>query len=194
MTLLSVGTYEDAQYQSDASIGPQAPIPVGVHDIELSWDRRQGYMRIVIGDQRWWFKEFLGKAQLVGTDNVRGRINLRAMATLDGDTLIMYRAPDASPHQLVDGTKRDTTHNRLCYRRAGREWRLRDARLPWDHPDALVFADSYVGDLSAEWNRRDQVAHIYHNGYTVVDKDNVAHFYDPDLSYTSRGEHGTKGQ
>ena len=52
--------YEDAQYQSTTPIGPQAPIPPGVHNIELSWDRKKGYMRIVIGGERWWFKEYLG--------------------------------------------------------------------------------------------------------------------------------------
>ena len=53
--------YEDAQYQSTTPIGPQAPIPPGIHNIELSWDRKKGYMRIVIGGERWWFKEYLGK-------------------------------------------------------------------------------------------------------------------------------------
>ena len=80
MTLLSTDTYEDAQYQSDAPIGKQEPIPTGVHSIELSWDRSRGYMRIMIGDQKWWFKEYLGKAVVVGTDNGRGRITLRCPA------------------------------------------------------------------------------------------------------------------
>ena len=53
--------YEDAQYQNPAPIGEQPPIPAGVHNIELSWDRRRGYMRIVIGGEKWWFKEYLGK-------------------------------------------------------------------------------------------------------------------------------------
>jgi hypothetical protein len=37
--------YEDAQIQSAKPIGPQAPIPPGVHDIELSWDRKRVYAR-----------------------------------------------------------------------------------------------------------------------------------------------------
>ena len=40
--------YEDAQYQSSDPIGYQPPIPAGIHDIELSWDRKRGYMRIII--------------------------------------------------------------------------------------------------------------------------------------------------
>ena len=71
MTLLSTDTYEDAQYQNDAPIGPQEPIPAGVHSIELSWDRSRGYMRVIIGGKKWWFKEYLGKAVIVGTDNGR---------------------------------------------------------------------------------------------------------------------------
>ena len=79
--------YEDAQYQAAAPIGPQEPIPAGVHDIELSWDRRKGYMRVIIGGKTWHFKEYLGKAQVTGTDSKRGRIYLRAMARIDGETL-----------------------------------------------------------------------------------------------------------
>ena len=45
--LASQTVYEDAQYQATAPIGPQAPIPAGVHDIELSWDRKRGYMRVI---------------------------------------------------------------------------------------------------------------------------------------------------
>jgi len=50
-------------------------------------------------------------------------------------------------------------------------------------PDALIFANSYVGDLNAEWDRLDKIAHIYHNGKTVLDEHGVAHLYDPDLNY-----------
>ena len=40
--------YEDAQYQSSDPIGYQPPIPAGIHDIELSWDRHKGYMRVLV--------------------------------------------------------------------------------------------------------------------------------------------------
>jgi hypothetical protein len=196
MTLLhtavarELSRYEDAQFQAEAPIGTQRRIPAGIHNIELSWDRKKAYMRINIshpsfafGIRSWWFKEYLGKAQLLGTDDLNGRLYLRAMAQINGETLTMWRDPNASPHELAEGTRRNNTHNRLCYRRAGHEWRLRDERLPWNHPDALVFASSYVGDLAAEWNHKDPVAHIYHNGWTVIDEDNVAHLYDPDLVY-----------
>ena len=178
--------YVDTQFQRSEPIGVQPPIPAGVHDIELSWDRRQGYMRIIIGGKTWWFKEYLGKAQLIKTDNERGRLHLRAMALIDGETLIMYRDPDAATHPVAEGMKLETTHNRLCYWRERRLWRLRDERKTQANPgnvDALKYVRSYVGDLSAEWNREDPVAHIYHNGYTVVDADNVAHLYDPELQY-----------
>jgi hypothetical protein len=179
--LASPNTYEDSQIQSSVPIGTQAPIPSGIHDIELSWDRKKGYMRIIIDQEYWWFKEYLGKAQILGCDNERGRLYLRAAAYIDNETLIMYRDPDAKPHTHVEGTRRPETHNRLCYRRPSREWRLRDERLSWDHPDALVLTKSYIGDLNAEWHANDSIAHIYHNGYTIIDEDDVAHLYDPEL-------------
>ena len=174
-------TYEDAQYQSAKPIGPQAPIPPGVHDIELSWDRHKGYMRVIIEGQKYWFKEYLGKAQVLSCDNKRGRLNLRAIAQINGETLTMWRDPDAPPHENVTGRIRKKTHNRLCYRRATEEWRLRDERLDWNDPEALVFTKSYVGDLNAEWHANDSIAHIYHNVYAIVDSNDVAHLYDPEL-------------
>ena len=171
--------YEDAQYQAAEPIGEQPPIPAGVHEnIELSWDRRKGYMRVIIDGKTWHFKEYLGKAQVTGTDSKRGRIYLRAMARIDGETLTTYRDPNALPHQEVEGEKRESTHNRLCYRRQSQEWRLRDERMDWNHPDALRFTQNYVGDLNAEWHMADSVAHIYHNGYSIIDENDVAHLYE----------------
>ena len=171
--------YEDAQYQASEPIGPQEPIPAGVHEnIELSWDRKRGYMRVIIAGKTWHFKEYLGKAQITGTDNKRGRIYLRAMARIDGETLTTYRDPSAQPHPEVEGERRESTHNRLCYRRQTQEWRLRDERMDWNHPDALRFTKNYVGDLNAEWHVSDSVAHIYHNGYAIIDEYHVAHLYE----------------
>ena len=171
--------YEDAQIQSAKPIGNQPPIPAGVHDIELSWNRKRGYMRVIIDGATWHFKEYLGKAQLTGTDSKRGRIHLRAMARIDGETLTTYRDPSAHPHPEIEGERRESTHNRLCYRRQSQEWRLRDERLDWNDPNALVFTKSYVGDLNAEWHANDSIAHIYHNGYSIIDENDVAHLYDP---------------
>ena len=173
--------YEDAQYQSSDPIGYQPPIPAGIHDIELSWDRKRGYMRVIIDGATWHFKEFLGRAQILGTDSKRGRINLRAMARIDGETLTTYRDPSAPFHAEVAGEKRASTHNRLCYRRQSQEWRLRDERMEWNHPEALRFTKNYVGDLNAEWHMRDNVAHIYHNGRATITQDGVAHLYDTEL-------------
>ena len=179
--LASQQVYEDAQIQSAKPIGNQPQIPAGVHDIELSWDRRKGYMRVIIEGQKYWFKEYLGKAQVLGCDNKRGRINLRAIAQINGETLTMWRDPNAPPHEEVEGVRREKTHNRLCYRRMTEEWRLRDERLDWNDPEALVFTKSYVGDLNAEWHANDSIAHIYHNGFAIIDKDDVAHLYDTEL-------------
>jgi len=178
---VSQQVYEDAQYQSSDPIGYQPPIPAGVHDIELSWDRKRGYMRVIIDGKTWHFKEYLGKAKVTGTDNKRGRIYLRAMARIDGETLTTYRDPAAPPHPEVVGLRRESTHNRLCYRRQSQEWRLRDERKDWNDPNALVFTKSYVGDLNAEWHKNDSVAHIYHNGFAIIDANDVAHLYDTEL-------------
>ena len=180
--LASQQVYEDAQYQSSDPIGYQPPIPAGIHEnIELSWDRKRGYMRIIIDGKTWHFKEYLGKAQLTGTDSKRGRIHLRAMARIDGETLTTYRDPSAQPHPEVEGERRESTHNRLCYRRQSQEWRLRDERMEWNHPEALKFTKNYVGDGVFEWHMADSIAHIYHNGTAIIDSENVAHLYDAEL-------------
>ena len=53
--------------------------------------------------------------------------------------------------------------------------------MPWNHPDALKIVEDYVGDMNAEWMMEDTVAHIYHNGFVIIDKNNIAHLYDSDL-------------
>jgi len=187
--------YEDQQYQNPDDIPPQAPIPSGTHDIELCWDRKKGWMRIDIGDQSWWFKEYLGRCQVISTQK-KGRINIRAVARIEGETLTMGRSPDATPHPIAAGTVRRKTHNRLCYRRAQTDFRVNDDgderngfgnRIP--DTDAtppkqrkLVYVKSYVGDLYCLWNKNDTVAHIYHDGTIIIDEDNVAHLYDPLVS------------
>ena len=195
------------QFQSPQPVWHQDQIPAGVHDIELSWDGKAradgGYFRVIlrglsddpdalvhhphhqagaVHPHTWWWKEYLGRAQVIGTDSREGRMHLRAMLRISGETLTMYRPPDAIPHPVVEGIERPATHNRLCYRRETQEWRLRDERRP-DMKDALVFTKNYVGDLNAEKNVLDSVAHIYHNGWTVIDSDHVAHLYDPLINY-----------
>ena len=178
-------TYADSQSQSNDPIGAQPPIPAGIHNIELSWDRHTGYMRIIIEGSTWHFKEFLGRAVVLGTDSERGRIYLRSMARISGETLTLYRPADAKPHWMVEDrfvTQRlEPTHNRLCYRRETKQWRIRDERKDWNNPESLKFVASYVGDLVAEWDSSDPWAHIYHNGFAVIDNDGVCHLYDESL-------------
>jgi len=183
---------EDQQTQSSAPIGPQPPIPPGIHDIELSWDRRHGWMRIRIDEKSWWFKEYLGRCQVVGTSR-EGRIYIRASARINGETLRMWRDPDALPHPVVDGVARRKTQNRLCYRRAQCDFRINDDgtrgngfgdRMPdinTTSPQArkLVYAQSIVGDLNCLWHQQDSIAHIYHVGSIIIDDDGGAHLYDP---------------
>ena len=180
-------TYTDSQAQNDAPIGPQPEIPPGVHDIELSWDRKTGYMRIIIEGSTWHFKEFLGRGVMTGTENKRGRLYLRSMARINGETLTLYRGPGEQPHPIVAdkyiAQRLEPSHNRLCYRRDTQQWRIRDERKDWNNPEALKFVESYVGDIAAEWNKDDPWAHVYHNGFAIIDTDNVCHLYDESLIY-----------
>lgn len=162
--------HPEAQYQNPDPIGFQSPMPSGVQGIEISWDRNKGYMRAIIGMDKWWFKELLGRAVLKGTDNLKGRINLQASAILTGDQLVLYR-PDAPAHPSVKGMEYPSTHNRLCYRRSDLDWRLRDERKTQQGDlSAIVFVKGYVGDLRVEWPSQDPVAHIYHRGsWTLCD-------------------------
>ena len=208
VALASVGG-DVTQVQSPQPIWPQGEVPAGVHNFELSLDRHAradgAYMRVIFRDlsahpsavarhpyhsrgtahpYTWWFKEVLGDAQVTSTDNREGRINMRGMAILVGERLILYRDPEALPHPEVEGIRREVTHNRLCYRRAGFDWRLRDERKTRENPNDpsnLVFVEGYVGDLHVEWPTDDVIGHIFHNGYVIIDQDNIAHFYDPGL-------------
>ena len=176
----------DNQIQSNEEIGYQEPMPCGIEELELSWDRKKGFMRIIIKDQgTWYFKELMGKAQLLSADSERGRLYIRAIPFLDGDTLYLARDPESVAHERLEeddiAESLQKTNNRLCYNRQETCWRIRDERKPWmDNSSRRLVAD-YVGDISIEWNRNDIVAHIFHKGLILLDKNNVAHLYDSEL-------------
>ena len=205
MQVSQVRVYEedndDLQYQNPDAVGPQEAIPGGVWDLELSWDRKRGYMRCIVfrkddiaehrarpkdsGEEigTWWFKEWRGNCQMLGAVNASGRLYMRGMARIDDatDTLTLYRDKEAKPHPLVSGgVRREITFNRMCYRRLDAQWRLRDEEMPWEHPDALVIVDDMVGDVSAYWDKNDNIGHLYHRGYVII-KDGTCHMYDPVL-------------
>ena len=199
--------WADNQYQSDAPIGEQPDIPGGVFEMRLSWDRTASYFRLEIPEVtgEWHFKKLRGHVQVTGTEP-SGRMNLWGMARSDGETLTLYRDEDATPHPLVEGVELPKTHNRLCYNRQELNWRLRDQRLTdkiyQQHRDAgkpeqrsmiLAMQDkrtirlvkSYVGDWACSKPYADSAAHVFHgpDGWVIVDAENVAHLYDPDLQY-----------
>ncbi len=177
----------DNQIQSNEEIGYQEPMPCGIEELELSWDRKKGFMRIIIKDQgTWYFKELMGKAQLLSADSERGRLYIRAIPFLDGDTLYLARDPESVAHERLEeddiAESLQKTNNRLCYNRQETCWRIRDERKPWmDNSSRRLVAD-YVGDISIEWNRDDIVAHIFHKGEILLDNENVAHLYDAELN------------
>lgn len=178
----------DNQIQSDEEIGYQEPMPCGVEELELSWDRNKAFMRIIIKDQgTWYFKELMGKAQLLSADSERGRLHIRAIPFLDGDTLYLARDPESVLHEpLEESAISETlrqTNNRLCYNRHETCWRIRDERKPWMDESSRRLVVNYVGDIAIEWNHDDVIAHIFHKGVIVLDTDNVAHLYDPELQH-----------
>ena len=177
----------DNQIQSNEEIGYQEPMPCGIEELELSWDRKKGFMRIIIKDQgTWYFKELMGKAQLLSADSERGRLYIRAIPFLDGDTLYLARDPESVAHEpLKEGDIAESlqrTNNRLCYNRQETCWRIRDERKPWMDDNSRRLVADYVGDISIEWNRDDIVAHIFHKGEILLDNENVAHLYDAELN------------
>ena len=187
--------YTCNQVQSARPIPEQPPVPAGVHDIILSWDLEQGWMKLRIGDALWFFKELLtrGSVTVLGTNTEVGRIHLRGMATSDGEVLTLYRDPRAELHPLVKGLEMDKTYNRMCYFREQKVWRLRDeektaeyAKNGWDlqSPDLLKLVKSYEGEGVLSWAYSDQFAHIYHEGKVIIDEDNIAHLYDPNEVYS----------
>ena len=184
--VLEVYPDNDSQFQNEEDIGPQDPVPSNLATLELSWDRNKGYMRIIIQDKgTWYFKELLGKAQLLYTDNKKGRLYLKAMPLLDGETLYLYRDPESEPHPMIDDNTifeaLVTTNNRLCYNRHDVCWRIRDERKPWMDDTSRRLVSQYIGDIALEWNRNDPIAHIFHKGQIIIDKDDVAHLYDPEI-------------
>lgn len=182
MTLVHADVYEEAQYQNPDPIGRQMAVPAGDFPIELSWDRGEGYMRIIIESQTWWFKELLGKSVATGANSERGRLNFYGGAGIDGETLTLYRPDDAEPHPIVKGLVRPPSLYRTCYRRRDRKWRARDEKMPWGNADALKIVSDVVGDFSVEWRLQDRVAHIFANGWQIIDKDDVCHLYDVSLT------------
>lgn len=180
----------EAQFQNPAPIGLQSPIPDGVRDMIISWDRKEGYMSVRTAGDRWWFKELIGTAVINGTDDAAGRIHITAKGRLNGEQLQLWRPSTAPPHPMVVGTVRDVSYNRLCYFRAMAKrgepcWRLRDEHMAWGHPGALRLLKGYVGDWEIEWPANDTVAHLFHRGFVVIcdagcfmhDDGGYGHFY-----------------
>ena len=175
--------------QSDEPIGPQAPIPGGIREMEISLDTQSNppMMRLVLPDGAvWYFKSLFGKAESIGSDAESGRLYFRGCAQLTNDSrLTLRRAPDAEIHPVVDGYMLPNTLNRLCYRRALQDWRYRDELLTrekgWNHPDALKHGTDVVGDFAAEYKEEDRAFHIMHRGWSVLAKDGTIHLYDPDI-------------
>ena len=86
-------------------------------------------------------------------------------------------------HPIVEGLERPVSLYRTCYRRSDRKWRARDERKDWEAEGAMIAVNDVVGDFHVEWRLTDRVAHIFHQGWQVIDEAGVAHLYDPELNY-----------
>ena len=122
---------------------------------------------------RWYFKEFVGKAVIDGTDNPKGVILMHVRsAGLDSNrpAMMVLRRPtveEVPPQVQVAGRLMPQSTYRLCYRRAKFDWRIRDEHMAWDAPDALHFVTGYKGDLAGTWFN-DPMAHIFHTQTLVL--------------------------
>jgi hypothetical protein len=159
---------------------PQPPMPSSTQDWELSWSRTYRWMRLrdPKTDQFWFAKQMVGKAQMVATDSQVGRMTLRGRTQLVGDQIFLYYPKDGNPNLTPDqiqGQRLPNSHWRLCYHRAGRDWRLRNERT-----NELTFVNDYRGNISINW--LDHGSHVFHDGPVVLDKDGIAYFIDPELA------------
>ena len=192
--MVSINPVSDVQemteeIQRTEPIGYQDPIPSDIMTMELSWDRTMKCMRIIVEDiGTWHFTEVYGKAQVLSADNQTGKMYIRATPLLEGEVLYLYRDPDSITHEQIksEDTKEilRPTNNRICYFRDADPpcWRVRDERMPWLEESSRRYVSNYVGDIVIEWNQGDKIAHIFHKGQVIVSKDDVAHFYDLEIT------------
>ena len=181
----------ESQIQRDDAIGDQNPIPSNVMTMELSWDRTMKCMRIFIEDiGTWYFTEVFGRAQVISANDKTGKMKIRAIPLLEGEVLYLYRDPKSVPHEPIKkediGEVLRPTNNRICYFREDEPpcWRVRDERMPWVDEASRRYVSNYTGDIVMEWSQSDSIAHLFHKGQIILDKNKVAHFYDPELTKT----------
>ena len=179
----------EQQFQRKEAIGYQDPIPSDVMTMELSWDRTMKCMRITVEDiGTWYFTEVFGRAQVFSANDRTGKMEIRAIPVLAREALYLYRDPDSISHEPVKKEEVEEvlrpTNNRICYFREEDPpcWRVRDERMPWGEEASRRYVSNYVGDIVIEWNQKDAVAHLFHKGQIVLDKNKVAHFYDPEIT------------
>lgn len=127
----------------------------------------------------WLCTRLAGNGQMIEALGETGRLIIRGRLVISAGVAYMYRDEDAPYAEPPEGEREDSQW-RLCYFRAERNWRLRDQRMPFNDPKALRLVSGYAGDLNMTWY--DGSTHIYHSGEVVVDKDNIAHFIDPNAN------------
>lgn len=179
----------------------QDPPPNGMRDWELSWSRRQNLMRLRLDGQEWLFKSAAGKVRVLHADSETGRVDIRCKVRIENDTAFLYltgqerhqeftqspacvvippttegqQAAGVTLHPLpTQETRLPYSHWRLCYNRAGKDWRLRNERT-----GDLWLVKEYHGECNLNW--MDNGSHVFHDGPVVIDVEGTAHFLDPEL-------------
>ena len=94
----------------DLTDDPDAKVPHPHHGYVKDGKQYGG----LVHPYTFWFKEYLGKAQVLGTDNEEGRIYLRAMAQINDETLTMWRDLLAPRHEEVEGTRAREERQERC--------------------------------------------------------------------------------
>ena len=165
--------------QNTDPLPKQPAMPAGTKDWELSWSRTYRWMRLrdPATDQFWFAKTMVGKCRMVSTNSEFGRMTIRGRCQLIGEQIFLYY-PKEGAYELdaseIEGQRLPNSHWRLCYHRAGRDWRLRNERT-----NELTFVKDYRGNLSINW--LDHGSHVFHDGSVILDRAGTAHFIDNEL-------------
>lgn len=75
--------------------------------------------------------------------------------------------------KMDGGVGLPNSHWRMCYRRAHKDWRLRN-----EENGDLYHVANYVGPINLNWF--DGHSHFFHDGEIYMDENYVAHLKDPD--------------
>jgi len=173
----------------DVALSP----PSDLRDWDFSFDRKKGLFRWRTDGNEWLCNRAAGQAEVMQASSANGHIIFRCKLLMRDNTAYTYLG-DEPVLDVLDFPKTSClvgeegqdygsiptapSHWRLCYHRAGRNWRLRDERT-----SNLWFVNDYRGSINLNWftgavNLGSEFdAHIYHDGRVTVDESGTAYFF-----------------